>query len=156
MLVRCVWAYNVLNLFIKGLMPDPRVADHLKRPAKGLPKPVGGRASRRPPPAERHFSIGFWVQQRLGARLVLLARSQMITKVFKKITRWLTIHSSWDFWAQLAKIRPFTTFTGFFRIWLVANLLPLIWTGQNPTYIFKVPANFFFTIMTTGQELGYW
>ena len=41
---------------------------------------------------------------------------------------------SGDFWAQPAKIRPFTTSTAFFRIWPFANLLPLIWTGQ---YIFS-------------------
>ena len=65
---------------------------------------------------------------------------------------------SGDFWAQPAKIRPFTTSTGFFRIWPVANLLPLIWIGQNPFFSFlsKMPANFFFTIMTTSQELGHW
>ena len=33
-----------------------------------------------------------------------------------------------DFWAQPAKIRPFTT-TGSLRIWPVPNLLPFIWTG---------------------------
>jgi hypothetical protein len=38
------------------------------------------------------------------------------------------------FWAQPTKIRPFTTFTGFFRIWPGANLLPLIWTGQYPIF----------------------
>ena len=42
-----------------------------------------------------------------------------------------------DFWAQPAKIRPFTTSTGFFKIWLVANLLPLIWTSQYPILFFK-------------------
>jgi hypothetical protein len=44
---------------------------------------------------------------------------------------------SGDFWAQPAKIRPFTTSTGFLRIILVANLLPLIWTGQYPIFFFK-------------------
>jgi hypothetical protein len=33
-------------------------------------------------------------------------------------------------------------------------LLPLIWTGQYPILFFQVPANFFFFVMTTGQELG--
>ena len=44
---------------------------------------------------------------------------------------------SGDFWAQPAEIRPFTISTGFFRIWPVANLLPLIWTGQYPIFFFK-------------------
>ena len=43
---------------------------------------------------------------------------------------------SGDFWAQPAKICPFTTSTGFFRIWPLANLLPLIWTGQYPLSIY--------------------
>jgi len=69
---------------------------------------------------------------------------------------------SGDFRAQPAKMRPFTTSTGFFMIWPVANLLPFIWTGQYPyiwlaIYIFfQVPANSFFIVMTTGQELGHW
>jgi hypothetical protein len=42
----------------------------------------------------------------------------------------------------------------FFRISLVANLLPLIWTSQYPLFFFQVPDNFFFIVMTTGQELG--
>jgi hypothetical protein len=33
-------------------------------------------------------------------------------------------------------------------------LLPLIWTSQYPM-LFQVPANFFFIVMTTGQELGH-
>ena len=48
-----------------------------------------------------------------------------------------TDQGSGDFWAQPAKIRPFTTSTGFFRIWLVANLLSLIWIGQYPIFIYK-------------------
>ena len=40
-----------------------------------------------------------------------------------------------DFWAQPAKIRPFTTSTGFLRIWPDANLLPFIWTGQYPIFL---------------------
>jgi hypothetical protein len=35
------------------------------------------------------------------------------------------------------KSAPFTTSTGSFRICLVANLLPLIWTGQYPMYFFS-------------------
>jgi hypothetical protein len=42
-----------------------------------------------------------------------------------------------DFWAQTAKIHPFTTSTGFSRILPVANLLPLIWTGQFLYIFFK-------------------
>jgi hypothetical protein len=62
-----------------------------------------------------------------------------------------------DFWAQPAKIHPFTTSTGVSRILPFANLLPFIWTGQYPLYIFfQLPANFFFIVMTTGQELGHW
>jgi hypothetical protein len=61
-----------------------------------------------------------------------------------------------DFWAQPAKICPFTTSTSFFRIWPVANLLSLIWTGQYPIFFFQVPTNFFFIVMTTDQELGHW
>jgi hypothetical protein len=93
--------------------------------------------------------------------------------------------SSGDFWAPPAKIRPFTTSTGFSTIWPVANLLPLIWTGQylllfssvyrflhnltgcklvaihldwpiSSSFLFQVPANFFFIVMTTGQELEHW
>ena len=47
---------------------------------------------------------------------------------------------SGDFWVQPAKILPFTTSTGFFRIWLVANFLSLTWTGQYPIFFFQVPA----------------
>jgi hypothetical protein len=45
----------------------------------------------------------------------------------------------------------------------VANLLPSIWTGQYPITLLskcrlisssQVPTNFFFIVMTTGQELG--
>jgi hypothetical protein len=61
---------------------------------------------------------------------------------------------SGDFWDQPAKIHPFTTSTSFLRIWPVANLMPFIWTGQYPIF-FQVPANFFFIVMTTGQELGH-
>jgi hypothetical protein len=32
-------------------------------------------------------------------------------------------------------------------------LLPLIWTSQSINF-FQVPANFFFIVMTIGQELG--
>ena len=63
---------------------------------------------------------------------------------------------SGDFWAQPAKVRSFTTSTCFFRIWSVANLLPFIWTGQYPIFVFQVLANFFFIVMTTVQELGHW
>jgi hypothetical protein len=42
-----------------------------------------------------------------------------------------------DFGAPPAKIRPFTTSTGFFRIWPAANLLPLIWTSQYPLFLFS-------------------
>jgi hypothetical protein len=66
------------------------------------------------------------------------------------------LQGSGDFWAQPAKIRPFKTSTGFPMIWPVANLLPFIWTGQYPVFFFQVPANFFFIVMTTGQELGHW
>ena len=47
--------------------------------------------------------------------------------------------SSWfrRLWAQPAKICSFTTSTGFFRIWPVANLLSLIWTGQYPIFFYK-------------------
>ena len=36
-----------------------------------------------------------------------------------------------------SKIHPFTTSTGFFSVWPVANLLPLIWTGQYPIFFSK-------------------
>ena len=42
--------------------------------------------------------------------------------------------------------------TGFSRISPVANLLLFIWTGQHPIFFSQVPANFFFIVMTTGQE----
>jgi hypothetical protein len=44
---------------------------------------------------------------------------------------------SGEFWAPPAKIRPFTTSTSFIRISLVANLLPLIWTGRYCIPFFK-------------------
>ena len=66
------------------------------------------------------------------------------------LARWGWKQGSGDFWAPPAKIRPFTTSTGFFRIWPVANLLPSIWIGQYPTFFFQVPANFLFVVMTTG------
>jgi hypothetical protein len=44
------------------------------------------------------------------------------------------MQDSGDFWAQPAKIRPFTTSTGFPRNCLVANLLPFIWTSQYPIF----------------------
>ena len=70
--------------------------------------------------------------------------------------RWTCgVHGSGDFWAQPPKIRPFTTSTGFLRIWPVANLLPFIWTGQYPIFFSKfwlIPS---FIVMTTGQELGH-
>ena len=47
------------------------------------------------------------------------------------------LQGSGDFWAPPAKIRPFTTSTGFFQDWPVANLLSLIWTGQYPIFLFK-------------------
>ena len=63
---------------------------------------------------------------------------------------------SGDFWAQPTKIHPFTTSTGFAKIWPVANLLPFIWTGQYPIFFFQVPPNFFFIVMTTSQEPRHW
>jgi hypothetical protein len=41
-------------------------------------------------------------------------------------------------------------------IWPVVNLLSLIWTSQYPIFVFQVSDDFFFIIMTTGQELGNW
>ena len=42
------------------------------------------------------------------------------------------------------------------RISPVANLLAFIWTAQYVSYIcFQGPTNFFFTVMTTGQELDH-
>ena len=57
---------------------------------------------------------------------------------------------------SLKGLRPFTTSTGFPRIWPVANLLPFMWTGLYPIIFFHVPDNFFFIVTTTGQELGHW
>jgi hypothetical protein len=54
------------------------------------------------------------------------------------------------------KSAPSQLLPGFFMIWLVAYLLPFIWTGQYPVVSFQVPANFFVIVMTTGQELGRW
>ena len=65
---------------------------------------------------------------------------------------WLVLEpdqGSGDFWAQPAQIRPFTTFTG-------CNLVA-IHLDQPISYCFsQVPANFFFILMTTDQELGHW
>ena len=58
------------------------------------------------------------------------------------------------FWAQRT-IHPFTTSTGFFMVWPVAILLPLIWAGQYLNFFFQVLANFPFIVMTTGQKLGH-
>jgi hypothetical protein len=33
--------------------------------------------------------------------------------------------------------------------------LPIIWTGRYPMFFFQVSANFFFIVMTPGQELGH-
>jgi hypothetical protein len=55
---------------------------------------------------------------------------------------------------QPSKIRSCKTSTGFPKILRVANLLPLVWTFQYH-FFFQVSANFFFIVMTTGQELGH-
>jgi len=61
-----------------------------------------------------------------------------------------------DFWAQPAKIHPFTTSTGILQD-LTACKLVAIHLDRPISYILlQVPANFFFIVMTTGQELGHW
>ena len=63
---------------------------------------------------------------------------------------------SGDFWAQPAKIRPFTTSSGFLQD-LTGCKLVAIHLDRPISYIFvQVPANFVFIVMTTGQELGHW
>jgi hypothetical protein len=82
---------------------------------------------------------------------------QLQNKSCFRAAAWPSRQGSGDFWAQPAKKHPFTTSTGFLKIWPVANLLPFIWTGQYIyIYIFQVPANFFFIVTTTSQELGHW
>ena len=61
---------------------------------------------------------------------VFFIRLRNILKITLNGSQSLLKQGSGDFWTQPAKIRPFTTSTGFFRFWRVANLLPLIWTGQ--------------------------
>jgi len=45
----------------------------------GLPTPVGGRASHKPPPAGNHFSWVFRLWLRLGAAVAQLAHSQAVS-----------------------------------------------------------------------------
>jgi hypothetical protein len=62
---------------------------------------------------------------------------------------------SGGFRAQPAKIRPFTTSTRFFQD-LTGCKLVAIHLDKPISYIFvQAPANFFFIVMTTGQELGH-
>jgi hypothetical protein len=63
---------------------------------------------------------------------------------------------SGDFWAQPAKIHTFATSTGFFQD-LTGCKLVAIHLDRPISYIsFQVSANFFFIVMTTGQELEHW
>ena len=78
------------------------------------------------------LSSRFYAPIKLSQQSLLIGRDAN-TEVLVKAA----LQGSGDFWAQPAKIRPFTTSTSFFRIWPVANLLPLIWTGQYPIFFFK-------------------
>jgi hypothetical protein len=70
------------------------------------------------------------------------------------LTLLANLQGSGDFSAQPAKIRPFTTSTGFFQN-LTGSKLAAINLDRPISYIFfQVPANFFFIVITTSQELG--
>jgi hypothetical protein len=65
------------------------------------------------------------------------------------------LQGSGDFGAQPAKIRPFTTITGFFQDLTGCKLVAIHLDRPISYTFFQVPANFFFIAMTTGQELGH-
>jgi hypothetical protein len=67
------------------------------------------------------------------------------------------LQGSADFWAQPPKIRPFiTTSTGFWQDFTGCKLVAINLDRPISYVFFQVPANFFFIVMTTGQELGPW
>ena len=66
------------------------------------------------------------------------------------------VQGSGDFWAQPAKILPFTTSTGFLQDLTGCKLVAIHLDRPISYNFFQAPANVFFTVITTGQERGHW
>ena len=80
-----------------------------------MPTHAGGRASRRLPPARSHFSVNFRQQQRLGAAVAPLARSQPVSVISTR-TISATLHLEAGPIPLEADCMKFSTFTVKLRV----------------------------------------
>jgi hypothetical protein len=100
----------------------------------------------------RYFGLVSWICKKLSVELnfMLVWFSQWTCNEVGRVDARVRETSEFN---QLKSSQLLPVFSGFFSC---KNLLPLIWTRQYPIFSSSAGLIFFFSVMTTGQELGHW